>query len=296
LLVAGWWLNPLVDSSFYRGSEPAVSALKADLAGRRVFMPARVEYLLKFRRFFRASNYRPVGEWRELRAVLLPNTNLLDGVAAVNNFDPLLPARYARWTAALELLTEEERSNWLRLAGVGAVAQIDLSQTGGARFDRLETPQRYPIHACPEWIAGGEEGLESFPLAAQNSARIFLEGHGVQPPCRPEILDWANPTVTRPGNMVFQTAASSPGWLLVDESWYPGWGASVDGIPTAVLRANYLFMAIYVPAGGHEIRLQYRSAPFTIGAILSILVVGFLSILAFRQHRNSLSGSQAGPV
>ena len=296
LLAAGWWLNPMVKSSFYQGREPAVSALKADLAERRVFMPARVEFLLKFRRFFRASNYRPVGEWRDLRAVLLPNTNLLDGVAAVNNFDPLLPARYARWTAALELLSAEERSNWLRLAGVGAVAQIDLSQPGGVRFDRLETPRRYPIHACAEWIPGGEEGLEKFSLAAQNSARIFLEGVSVQPSCQPEILGWAKPTVTRPGNMVFQTAASSPGWLLVDESWYPGWGASVDGFPTAVLRANYLFMAIYVPAGGHEIRLQYRSVPFTIGAIMSILVVVLFSILAFRHHRNSLSGSRAGPV
>jgi hypothetical protein len=57
---------------------------------------------LKFERFFRFDTYKPGEDWTGLRASLLPNINLLDEIASANNFDPLVPGRYAEWIDQLE--------------------------------------------------------------------------------------------------------------------------------------------------------------------------------------------------
>lgn len=46
-------------------------------------------------------------------------------------------------------------------------------------------------------------------------------------------------------------------WVVVSESFLPGWQATVDGVPAALVRANGLYMAIFVPAGEHSINIHY---------------------------------------
>ena len=62
-------------------------------------MDAQLEYDLKFHRFFRFSDYTPIEDWTHLRKIALPNMNLLPGsqFRYVNNFDPLVQDRYAKW-------------------------------------------------------------------------------------------------------------------------------------------------------------------------------------------------------
>jgi len=64
-------------------------------------------------------------------------------------------------------------------------------------------------------------------------------------------------------------SASAPGWLVIPTVSYPGWQAQLDGQPAALLRANYLFQAVYVPAGSHTVVLVYRPYSFYAGLFLS---------------------------
>jgi hypothetical protein len=168
---------------------------------------------------------------------------------------------------------------------VGATIKFDHSQPAGVGFDVIEPLGRYPIYPCPDWVDGEQNALFHYAFVAQNPKRITLESINSAIPqtsCKPEKVDWAEPILYHPGNIVFSSSASSGGYVLVDETWYPGWSASVDGKNASIYRANYLFMAIYVPAGKHEIRLDYRSTSFTIGAILSILMLIFLIHLTYK--------------
>ena len=70
----------------------------------------------------------------------------------------------------------------------------------------------------------------------------------------------------------------TPAYLLLSEVYYPGWRASIDGQPTPVLRADYLFRAVYVPAGTHEVRLWFSPPSFWIG--LGLSVATWLGLLA----------------
>ncbi|MCR4323264.1 MAG: YfhO family protein, partial [Candidatus Azambacteria bacterium] len=70
--------------------------------------------------------------------------------------------------------------------------------------------------------------------------------------------------------------------LFMNQSYYPGWTAFVDGKTQEVFRANYLFQAVRVPAGTHEVRLRYTSPPLKRGVFLSILgLILFIGAIAW---------------
>jgi hypothetical protein len=73
-----------------------------------------------------------------------------------------------------------------------------------------------------------------------------------------------------------------PGFVLVNDTYVPGWHAKVDGNRSKIYRANYLFMAIPVGAGKHAIELEFKPLGFRVGRWISILSVAAFSLsLAF---------------
>ena len=84
-----------------------------------------------------------------------------------------------------------------------------------------------------------------------------------------------------------EVETKSAGWVLLANTWYPGWEASLDGKTTTNYRADYLFQAVRVEEGSHMIEWRYRPVSIWIGAIgsglsiLFVLIWGLLS--AFRK-------------
>ena len=77
----------------------------------------------------------------------------------------------------------------------------------------------------------------------------------------------------------------SDGYLVFADVWYPGWRAYVDGDQTPVLRANYLFKALQVPAGEHEVEIIYQPNTFIVGAAVSLaalIVLISVVVIKFR--------------
>jgi hypothetical protein len=72
---------------------------------------------------------------------------------------------------------------------------------------------------------------------------------------------------------VFETSASARTMLVVAQTGYHWWQASVDGAPVPLWRANYAFQALEVPAGRHQARLIYVDKSFEAGAVISILAL-----------------------
>lgn len=84
-------------------------------------------------------------------------------------------------------------------------------------------------------------------------------------------------TPIRPAHLVESNGASevyrvdglTGGFLVRSVSFAPGWRAWVDGVEAPVMRANYLFQAVAIPAGSHEIELRYEPRAVVVGLWLS---------------------------
>jgi len=61
------------------------------------------------------------------------------------------------------------------------------------------------------------------------------------------------------------------GFLFLSENYYPAWKAYVDGKETEIYRANYLFRAVYLDKGEHEVRFIFDSALYRIGKTATML-------------------------
>jgi len=64
----------------------------------------------------------------------------------------------------------------------------------------------------------------------------------------------------------------SAGYLVLTDTYYPGWRATVDGKAAPLYPANYAFRAVYLPtAGRHQIRFVYKPQSFDWGCRLMTL-------------------------
>jgi len=78
--------------------------------------------------------------------------------------------------------------------------------------------------------------------------------------------------------------------LLIRASRYdPNWYVSVSGSPAELLRANYLFQGVRVPAGRHEILFEYRPSriPLLVSIVGRTLFVCCLFLAAVTYRRDS---------
>ncbi len=100
--------------------------------------------------------------------------------------------------------------------------------------------------------------------------KIFLEGS--DSPGNAVIEEYSSREI------IIRAELESPGILLLNDSYSPGWKAYVDGVESKIYRANYLMRAVCLETGSHTIRFLYQPSSFTIGAIISIAVL-IISIL-----------------
>ena len=87
-----------------------------------------------------------------------------------------------------------------------------------------------------------------------------------------------------PERLVIEVDAPARGFLLLADSFYPGWGAKVNGRATPVLRANYMFRAVEVPRGRSMVELRFFPTHLLLGAVLSgVAAIVLVGLLAYRR-------------
>lgn len=79
--------------------------------------------------------------------------------------------------------------------------------------------------------------------------------------------------------VIFEVDAPGSGVLVVNESYDPGWFATVDGEPAPVFRANMIHRALPVGPGRHVVELRY--APPGLGWLLLLFAATFFGAAAF---------------
>ncbi len=145
--------------------------------------------------------------------------------------------------------------------------------------------------------------------AAWNPREVaFVEPDaGVALPAEP-LVGSAGVVEYTPDRVVVSTRANRAALLVLADNYYPGWRATVDGSEAPVLRANYVFRGVVVPAGAHRVVFTYEPDDLRTGFYLSLVTLlllggaGAASMLAHRRRARAdgagaaPSGSPASPA
>lgn len=80
--------------------------------------------------------------------------------------------------------------------------------------------------------------------------------------------------------VIIKANAAEPAYLVLADSFFPGWIAQIDGQDAPIYRADGNFRAVRVPAGEHTVRFKYSPISFRVGAVMS-LIAAIAVALAF---------------
>jgi len=86
--------------------------------------------------------------------------------------------------------------------------------------------------------------------------------------------------------------------LVISDNYHPHWSATIDGRAAPLVRANYVWKAVPVPAGEHVVELTYHSAPValarTASAACALLVLGWAVTAIWQRRRSAGETGQPG--
>jgi hypothetical protein len=82
-----------------------------------------------------------------------------------------------------------------------------------------------------------------------------------------------------------EAEADGPALLVVNDAWWPGWEAEVDGAPVPILPTDGLVRSVPFPPGRHRLVMRYDPAEVRAGMAVSVLGLILLGLLAWWELR-----------
>ena len=239
------------------------------------------------------------------------------GLEDAQGYNPVQLSRYVALLEALNRGIDQDYHDGNVLAAGLTSPLLDLLNVryivvpGGVPADRpdlLLLNQRYPTVFATDRVRVLERST-SLPRAwivhdarsVDDAAALELLATGAVDPRQVVLLPGAVPelpeapplsalgadsvTVSRPDEdrLLLTATTESPGLLTMSEIHLPGWQAYLDGERVDLLRANFAFRAVAIPAGTHRIELRYAPESLRLGLwissmagllVLIVLVVG----------------------
>jgi hypothetical protein len=181
---------------------------------------------------------------------------------------------YAGSDPALTLVAREPHAYVYRVAGAARVRLVRAARRMASDAHvtrRLREPTFDPDR-------------EILLLDAPDSIHPTVEEAGEAPP------EWSagRATITRENarEVIIEAVASQDGFLLLADTFYPGWHADVDGVRTPIYRANISLRGIALPKGQHTVRFTYEPAPYFRGLQITLVALTALVVwFAFAAYR-----------
>jgi len=154
--------------------------------------------------------------------------------------------------------------------------QVTLSTDGDYRlvhsgdvkiYQNLDTLQRAFVVHRAEVIADEDRAIARLRDPSFEPVRSAILSSGE--PLAGVGMATAKVVHYAPERIVVDATTSAPGYLLLTDTFYPGWEATLDGRPVPILQADVYFRAVRLEPGTHRVEFQYRPASLRWGARLS---------------------------
>jgi len=128
-------------------------------------------------------------------------------------------------------------------------------------------------------VVSGEEALRAVTQGGFDPRRgVLLEDPESPslPPSPGGSPGTAEVAALSANRVVVRTRAPHGAYLVLTDTNYPGWQARVDGAPAPIYQANYLFRAVHLPPGAHEVVFTFMPTSYRLamaGTLASLTLV-----------------------
>ncbi len=271
----------------------------------RIYMTETYQKFLD-RQYHDYSGFGPGPDYVEgLKTSLYPNINILYGIQSIEGYDPLRNNLYSPLLGAIRSqLKKSGTSTLLDFLGGRYILsdrplghfQLRLSapEGGGAVYENTKAFRKFTIVPAYRVVKTSEEAerlLISGTVDLRNTVLVNKDPFpGRERPAGPlrssVFIQEYSPDIVR-----VSVALSRPAVLVMNDTFYPGWRATVDGKPVEILQANSAFRALPLLGGGHAVSFQYRPRWLGLGA--SVSVVTLLVVIGLTA-RNAWSKGRRG--
>jgi hypothetical protein len=284
LLLAGWPLIPTLPPAIFRRPIAAAEFLKAQPGATRFYAAEQYAYHTTYNQFFQFKSFGPpeVAHWQQLKESLIPNFGVYANLPSANNNDPLVVGHWQQLMAQLHTGDPATRNRLLAIMNVGYL--IDDIQTGNQTaiynagyftIQQISDPLPRAYFAPQATLANTTAEALAQLSASDFEPRREVVIMSMQPPPwlgDATLRDDAQIKIVEPNANHVQLTVNTPqaGFVVLTDTYYPGWQATVNGQPAQIWPANLAFRAVRLPAGQHTVDFTYRPRNFALGLWLSI--------------------------
>jgi hypothetical protein len=169
----------------------------------------------------------------------------------------------------------------IALGGVYGSSKLFFNEHPGERA--------YLVHAwkqVPDWTSALQQMVQNHSDPTK-VALLEAPAEGPAPVAGDTSHDEAVIDAFHRNSIELHVRSSAPAILVVAEAWYPGWRATVNGVPAEVLPANVWMRAVRVPAGESRVELHYVEPSLARGAAISLCALLVLGAIGWRARRTS---------
>jgi len=152
----------------------------------------------------------------------------------------------------------------------------DIYENGAFLPRVLVVPIAEPAPGATDWDILGRLANEGF----DPRRRVLLEEmpeEDFSPSSRREVGS-AQIVSYSLGCVVIEADLEADGFLVLLDTTYPGWQASVDGVPSKIYQADYLFRAVLLQEGMHTIEFVYDPLSFKLGLAVSSATLALICL------------------
>jgi len=272
LLLVHRYVSPMTESSIYTQPPELVNHLKKDQGNIRtlIFDPPE-----KADRFL-GRDEDVIEHHRQQRQWLRPFVPLSYGIGDIRSRSSF----YLKDSEELEGILASVDSNgllyYLRTFGV------QWAYVPG--HEPKEVPDPMPrAYVVPRarFMDTHEEVMSAMSAISFNPKReVLIEGSGPEGDLSGEVaFQEASIIINENERVKVSFPSSGAHWLVLLDTWYPGWSAVAGDEELKIHRGNGFFRAVYVPKGAGEVEFLYRPRLYVYGGLISIVSLSLVCVV-----------------
>ena len=116
--------------------------------------------------------------------------------------------------------------------------------------------------------------------------QVVLENAAALPSYPPPQESSVDVETYAPERVRIRVESDAPAWLLLTDTYYPGWQATVNGDAAPIYPANVLFRAVAIPPGSSTVEFTYQPASWRWGVRISLAALFIWLVILLYPLRN----------